>query len=233
MLTRFNAEQAAESKGLMSYVRVESLETREWRVDPAYKPMILTCSGAEAETMMFGEEALDFRAGGQADDLAITRTFSAIAETDGHLILIDASEVENIHQKHPTAGLKRNVQYYHHTTLRLMKRDRNEMVLESDDIKVVVDMMKPHIEAYLHELQGTKDTAEVHRPNTLSEALLLEVRGHKKSIGQAANKFVAHDGEQEDRIKQLEDAQGRIEAGVSSSLSLLSVAVRTLFIYSE
>jgi CRP-like cAMP-binding protein len=199
--------------------RAEGPDRGTWRVDPAYKPMILTCSGTEGtETLMFGEEALDFKTEGQAEELVITRTFTATALTDGHLILIDASEVERIHNSYPTAGLERNVQYHHQTALRLMKRDRNEMVIDSDDIKVVCDMMEPHIEAYLHELQGTKGTAaEVRRPQ---EALLLQIRGHKKTIAEAANDFVAHDDEQEGRIKQLEDAQGRIEAG-ESSLSLL------------
>jgi CRP-like cAMP-binding protein len=197
--------------------RAEDPDKGEWRVDPAYKSMILTCSDATGtETLMFGEEALDFKTEGQAEELVIKRTFTATALTDGHLILIDASEVERIHNSYPTAGVERNVQYHHQTALRLMKRDRNEMVIDSDDIKVVCDMMEPHIEAYLHELQGTKSAEEVRRPQ---EALLLEIRGHKKTIAEAANDFVAHDDEQEGRIKQLEDAQGRIEAG-ESSLSL-------------
>jgi hypothetical protein len=226
VLTRFNAEQAAQSKGAMSHVRVESLETREWRVDPAYKPMILTCSGAEGtETLMFGEEALDFKTEGDAG--AITRTFTAIAATDGHLILINASEVEKIHNHYPTAGLKRTVKHYHQTTLRLMKRD-NEMAIDSDDTNVVCDMMEPHIVRYLHEVQGTKETAEVHRPQ---EALLLEIEAraadakHRKRIGGAVNATVTYGDEQEDRLKQLEDAQGRIEAG-ESSRHYCTVAVR-------
>lgn len=83
-------------------------------------------SSSDEKVVMLGGEALDF-----AYAIEVRRTVSAKALADLNLILIDASEMERLHQEHTEAGLQLNVLNYQRAFGDLIGRPDDPVVEQS------------------------------------------------------------------------------------------------------